>query len=193
MTLTLLTPADYVTTAWSGGSTTQLAIAPPGASYAERSFLWRISSATVELDESEFTPLPDYNRYISTLRGDMLLSHNGGAERRLRPGDVHFFDGGDSTRSRGRCTDFNLMLRKGAADGSMQALRLNGEGCFRPDAAAECVLFFCVSGGGVVRCADAECRFSAGESVLAEQPAGAPVSLDCAADTMLMAAQMRRL
>ena len=44
MTLTLLTPADYVTTAWSGGTTTQLAIAPKGALYAERSFLWRVSS-----------------------------------------------------------------------------------------------------------------------------------------------------
>ena len=31
MTLTHLTPADYVTTQWSGGATTQLAIAPKGA------------------------------------------------------------------------------------------------------------------------------------------------------------------
>ena len=34
MTLTHLTPADYVTTQWSGGATTQLAIAPKGAVYA---------------------------------------------------------------------------------------------------------------------------------------------------------------
>ena len=35
MTLTHLTPADYVTTQWSGGATTQLAIAPKGAVYAD--------------------------------------------------------------------------------------------------------------------------------------------------------------
>ena len=57
-----LTPADFVTSTWSGGTTTQLAIAPEGAVYAERSFLWRVSSATVELETSDFTPLPDYNR-----------------------------------------------------------------------------------------------------------------------------------
>ena len=45
-----------------------------GAVYADRDFLWRLSSATVELDESDFTPLPAYDRVISTLRGDMVLS-----------------------------------------------------------------------------------------------------------------------
>ena len=59
MTFTLLTPADYLTTSWSGGTTTQLTIAPAGAVYADRDFLWRVSSATVELDESDFTALPD--------------------------------------------------------------------------------------------------------------------------------------
>lgn len=35
----LLTQADQVTTTWSGGTTTQLAIAPEGAVYADRDFL----------------------------------------------------------------------------------------------------------------------------------------------------------
>ena len=52
----LLTRDDYVTTNWSGGTTTQLAIAPEGAVYGDRNFLWRLSSATVELDHSDFTP-----------------------------------------------------------------------------------------------------------------------------------------
>ena len=46
----LLTKEDYVTTTWSGGTTTQLAIAPEGAVYADREFLWRLSSAGVELE-----------------------------------------------------------------------------------------------------------------------------------------------
>lgn len=85
MNMTLLRPEDYVTTEWSGGTTTQLAIAPGDAVYADREFLWRLSSATVDLEESDFTPLPDYHRWISTLRGDMLLSHNGGAQLTLQP------------------------------------------------------------------------------------------------------------
>ena len=168
MKLTLLTPADYVTTRWSGGTTTQLAIAPAGAVYAERDFLWRVSSATVELDESDFTPLPDYRRFISTVRGDMSLSHGGGAELTLHPGDVHEFDGGEDTHSRGRCTDFNLMLRKGKADGTMRALRLSGKRELTPDAGMETLLLYCASGSGSVRCGGEERRFAAGESVLAE-------------------------
>ena len=45
-----LTQADFVTTEWSGGTTTQLAISPERAAYGDREFLWRLSSATVELD-----------------------------------------------------------------------------------------------------------------------------------------------
>ena len=54
-----LTKDDYVVSQWSGGTTTQLAIAPSGAQYGDRAFLWRLSSATVDLEESDFTPLPD--------------------------------------------------------------------------------------------------------------------------------------
>lgn len=193
-TLTLLTPADYVTTTWSGGTTTQLAIAPEGAVYAERDFLWRVSSAAVELDESDFTALPDYRRFISTVRGDMTLSHNGGDELTLHPGDVHEFDGADDTHSRGRCTDFNLMLRKGRADGDMRALRLAaGEVPFTPDEGTQTVLLFCASGACRVRCGDAECRAAEGETALVRNAGGAVLTLSCAEDTMLFIAQMRAL
>ena len=45
----LLTREDFVSTSWSGGTTTQLAIAPEGAVYAERDFLWRLSSAYLQM------------------------------------------------------------------------------------------------------------------------------------------------
>lgn len=110
-------PEDYVCSVWSGGTTTQLLIAPEGAHYAARDFLWRVSSATVELDESDFTPLPEYERLIATLRGGITLTHNGGTPICLQPYEVHAFSGGDRTHSTGRCTDFNLMLLY-AADGA---------------------------------------------------------------------------
>lgn len=121
--------SDVRSTRWSGGTTTQLAIAPEGADYGRRDFLWRVSSAVVELEESDFTPLPDYRRLIATLEGEISLRHNGGESLRLRPFAVHAFDGADATRCVGRCRDFNLMLRKGAAEGEMEALIL-GDGAW---------------------------------------------------------------
>jgi len=173
MTLTHLTPADYVTTQWSGGATTQLAIAPKGAVYADRDFLWRLSSATVELDESDFTPLPAYDRVISTLRGDMVLAHNGGERLTLHPYEIHDFSGADDTHSWGRCTDFNLMLRKGQCRGQMEAVRLEAGEEARYPAAEDCTLLF-YPDEGAVRIpdgAEAETLF-AGQCVLAQLRAG---------------------
>lgn len=68
MTIQHLTPSDYITTKWSGGLTTQLGIAPAGAVYADRDFLWRLSSATVEDAESDFTALPTMSASFRHLR-----------------------------------------------------------------------------------------------------------------------------
>lgn len=191
MDMILLRPDDYITTAWSGGTTTQLAIAPAGAVYAERDFLWRLSSATVDLDESDFTALPDYRRWISTLRGDMALTHNGGEALTLHPYDVHEFDGGDDTRSRGKCKDFNLMLRKGRTDGSIRAVRVNG-GAFSfrtPVQAHSMTLLYCAEGTAAVRCGGTMLGVKAGESVLIENAAGVPATIESAAPAVFMAAQ----
>ena len=115
---------DFRTTAWSGGFTTQYLIWPREAEYPDRNFLWRISSATVENEESDFTALPDYYRFIATLKGEMHIAHSGGPEIHLLPYRVHSFDGADATISRGCCTDFNLMLRKGKAFGRLETLSI---------------------------------------------------------------------
>jgi len=117
-------PSDFVVSSWSGGTTSQIAIAPQNAQYAERNFLWRLSSATVNLQESDFTALPDYSRYISLLKGKMRLSHDGGKVLSLSPYEIHMFDGGSATHSEGTCVDFNLMLQKGACKGNLFCLHL---------------------------------------------------------------------
>lgn len=161
-----LTPGDYVTTAWSGGTTTQLAIAPEGASYADRDFLWRISSATVTLEESDFTALPDYHRLIAMLRGEMTLTHNDGEPVTLDPYQVHAFEGGDRTHSRGCCTDFNLMLRRGKKDGSMEALRLSKEPLtYQPRPQTEELLLYCAEGDCVVSQDGATYALAKGETL----------------------------
>ena len=167
MTLTHLTPADYVTTQWSGGATTQLAIAPKGAVYADRDFLWRLSSATVELDESDFTPLPAYDRVISTLRGDMVLAHNGGERLTLHPYEIHDFSGADDTHSWGRCTDFNLMLRRGQCRGCVTAHFPHGTETLALHA-GETALLFCGEGSVTLRAGTETLTLAAHESALIE-------------------------
>lgn len=56
--------SDLITNNWSGGTTTQLAIYPKDAEYKKRNFLFRISTATVETKESEFTKLPGVSRKL---------------------------------------------------------------------------------------------------------------------------------
>ena len=120
----IITPEEFVTGVWSGGTTTQLAIYPPGASYADRNFIFRLSSATVDTEQSEFTHLPDYDRWLMIFEGSARLVHGRGKEVLLNPYEYDAFDGGISTVSFGRVTDYNLMLRKGGT-GSMKAIGLD--------------------------------------------------------------------
>ena len=122
---------DMTTSRWSGGTTTEIFIWPEGARYADRDFLFRISTAAVELESSDFTSLPDYDRLIASLEGVMELTHaeeHGARKALVRPlGDVHFFDGGVPTHCEGRARDLNLMLRKGRCTGSLAFIEEGGE------------------------------------------------------------------
>ena len=150
MRIQILRQADYTVSAWAGGVTTQLAIWPPQAQYAARSFDWRVSSAVVGAEESVFTRLPDYARHLAILDGQLRLRHNGGGELTLHPFTPHVFDGADETRSCGTCTDFNLMLRKGICEGLLQAKILaQGErwsGCYRESSVRSTYFVYCFQG-----------------------------------------------
>ncbi|MGM9517574.1 MAG: HutD family protein [Acidaminococcus sp.] len=115
MTLKAISRFHAVTTRWSGGTTTEFYIAPEGSSYARRDFQIRISSATVDDPESDFTLLPDYNRIICPLEGGFTLTfpEDGNRQITLGPLEEVFFDGAWHTHSVGRAVDFNVMTRKG--------------------------------------------------------------------------------
>ncbi len=104
---------DFSVGKWSGGTTTQLAIYPKKSSYLERNFVWRLSSATVDTEESDFTRLPDYDRVLMVLKGETVLSYEGERVVRLKELEQDRFDGAWKTKSFGKITDFNLMVRKG--------------------------------------------------------------------------------
>lgn len=113
---------EQSTGTWAGGTTTQLAIWPPEADYKRRDFLWRISSARVDLEESTFTALPGIHRLIMILEGKVHLVHEDHHEAFLDAFDQDSFEGGWTTLSRGRCVDFNLMTAEGC-NGRIEALK----------------------------------------------------------------------
>lgn len=98
---------------WTGGVTREIAIWPAAAKYIDRNFIWRLSTATCELDESDFSRLEDYDRVLMVLEGEVVLSHDGQRVARLKELEQDRFDGAYRTRSFGRITDYNLMVRKG--------------------------------------------------------------------------------
>jgi environmental stress-induced protein Ves len=95
--------------AWSGGSTIELFIYPGSADLAKRNFELRVSSATVETEESIFSPFAGYIRHIMPLRGEMCLVHEGHHKVVLTLSQTDTFKGDWTTRSYGKCTDFNLI------------------------------------------------------------------------------------
>jgi len=106
--------SNFKTTKWSGGTTTELFIYPPKADFQKRDFDFRLSTATVEVDESYFTPLQDVSRTLMVLDGQMTLSHQNHHAKTLNKFEIDKFDGGWYTKSKGKCVDFNLMTRGGA-------------------------------------------------------------------------------
>ena len=167
-----LKQTDYAVSTWKGGTTKQIAIYPPNALYAEHNFLWRVSSATVESDESTFTNLPDYDRQIATLDTGICLSHDGIEYTALKPFEVYSFDGGVVTHAKGHCIDFNLMLRKERAFGKIRALRLDGAQRIsllednRIDNMRKSIICYCVKGEAKLSVNEQSMLLHAGESAL---------------------------
>ncbi len=200
MQLIHLFAKDYIASRWSGGTTTQIAIAPKDAVYANRDFLWRISSASVDLDESIFTPLPDYQRWIAPINGNMRLSHDNGAYVELTPYSVYQFDGALPTHSQGRCTDFNLMLRKGKTYGQMRSVALTAgsvqniavqSSSEKPFSQAD-LLIYCCKGAADVISDESSIRLIPSESALAANANGV-LKVSAAKDCILMLAEILSL
>lgn len=117
---------EFKTSSWSGGTTTQFLIYPKEAQYNERNFKWRISSAKVEAEESTFTYLPGISRIIMVINGKLFLEHEGKKKITLEPFQQDSFMGDITTKSFGKCTDFNLMMRE-EYTGKLEAFALDSK------------------------------------------------------------------
>ncbi len=111
MQVTIYDKKNFKQSNWSGGTTTELYIYPPGADYAKRNFNLRISTAVVNLKESEFTPLQGINRLLMLLDGSIIIKHEGHYSKIMHPLEIDSFSGDWKTTSIGHCTDFNVMTK----------------------------------------------------------------------------------
>ena len=108
--ISLLRANDFQVSDWSGGKTKQLYLSPPTGHYGKRDFDYRLSTATVELAESQFSDLSGFHRILMSLDHTLhLLNASRQEETVLAPFTPYFFEGSDSITSRGTCTDFNLI------------------------------------------------------------------------------------
>ena len=108
--ISLLRANDFQVSDWSGGKTKQLYLSPPTGHYGKRNFDYRLSTATVELAESQFSDLSGFHRILMSLDHTLHL-HNASRQEEtvLAPFTPYVFEGSDSITSRGTCTDFNLI------------------------------------------------------------------------------------
>ncbi len=119
----ILSQKDQHTTTWAGGTTTQLFIYPPEATYAQRDFLFRISTATVDRDHSVFTELPSFHRILMILTGNLTITHQDHYTKELKPLEKDAFEGDWQTTAIGKVTDFNLIMANNVS-GKMSSITM---------------------------------------------------------------------
>ncbi len=151
-TVEIIRKEEQSTSTWSGGTTTQLAIYPKDSEYKAQNFMWRLSSANVDVEESTFTSLPGIWRHIMIIDGEMALQHEGHHSTLLKPYEQDSFNGGWTTKSIGRAKDFNLMLSKGCK-GELEAIFVGkglqiGTAVYLPDTDLmnSADVFYCAAG-----------------------------------------------
>lgn len=100
------------TSTWTGGETREFFIFPLESNYLERNFEFRISSATIEVEESDFTSLPAYERLLVVLEGELEIHHENQHSKQLKPLESDLFSGAWTTKSLGKARDFNVIFAK---------------------------------------------------------------------------------
>lgn len=118
---------DFKVSKWSGGETTELLLLPKNASYKERNFSVRLSSATLDIPVSSFTYLGEIKRFITPITRPFLLEVNRSEPFLLSPFEVFEFSGTDEVKSYGMSVDFNLMLNEKYASAWMKTLNKSAQ------------------------------------------------------------------
>jgi uncharacterized protein len=183
--VTLLRGADLVASPWKngGGVTREVAAMPPGAGLD--AFIWRVSIADVA-QAGPFSRFAGIDRTLVLLSGaGMLLDEareTGGTQVHAlkQPLDVARFAGEAAIEARlvdGATRDFNLMVRRGAANGALDIWRVDG-GAQQHHLSADVVLLFCAAGSPQVALGDGNAvRLSHDDTLCIETPHALPCSV----------------
>ncbi len=110
----IITPEQYETTQWKGGTTRQVFISPSNGNLSTRCFNLRISSAIIEQTKSSFSNFSGFTRYILPLEGEITLLKNN-KRILLSPNSLYCFEGDEVVASENtpHAIDFNIIVRHG--------------------------------------------------------------------------------
>lgn len=146
----LIRSSDTRTMPWKngGGTTTEIAVFPEGASLDE--FGWRVSSARVDIG-GPFSSFPGIDRTLAVLTGDGLdLNIAGRGHVMLTVASEPYAFAADIAVSAelasGPVTDLNVMTRRGAWSHSVQRLDLSSTDTVLRIADRGVALVFCHAG-----------------------------------------------
>ena len=141
----LIPKQDQKVSKWTGGTTAELLIFPKNATVSEQNFDYRISTAKVLSEKSEFTSFPKFNRKLAILEGKLKIQHNQSEWYVLEAGKQSEFKGEWETRSEGQVVDFNVIY---SCEYGVEVTFINqlvlgdfNQGC-------EVVGIYCLSGSG---------------------------------------------
>jgi environmental stress-induced protein Ves len=155
---TLIPFAALAPVSWKngGGSTTEIAIAPPEAGFDD--FEWRISLATIAADGA-FSQFPGVDRTLVLVEGHgATLDIDGEDEVIVSPDEpVQRFSGESRVLAklhRGATTDFNVMTRRDVCNHEFGRRRLEGESKFATR--ADITVLFLAEGDALTVSSDAE-------------------------------------
>jgi environmental stress-induced protein Ves len=109
MKVSLFSKKDTTPSIWSGGLTYEYMIYPQTANYADRDFLFRISSATIEKTPSEFTKFNGYYRYLVMLDNSLDIEFNN-QKKIYKKHEIMEFKSDDEVTSYTKGIDFNWMV-----------------------------------------------------------------------------------
>lgn len=155
---TLIPFAGLAPVSWKngGGSTTEIAIAPPEAGFDD--FEWRISLATIAADGA-FSQFPGVDRTLVLVDGHgATLDIEGEGQVAVSADEpVQSFAGEAQVQAklhRGATTDFNVMTRRDVCHHEFGRRRLEGESSFAPR--GDVTVLFLAEGDALTLSSDAE-------------------------------------
>lgn len=109
MTEQILEEGQQQISTWSGGETRQLFIHPQQSNLTDRNFDFRISTAIIYTEHSDFSPFNGYHRKLMLLDGALEIVHDGHYSIQLKKFEQDAFEGDWKTHSLGTGTDFNVI------------------------------------------------------------------------------------